>query len=110
MESFLGGCTAHSTFFEEFGTQVLGEVIIHIIIPIFHPLLCFILGFYCVRFMRSVIHMGGGGGQIFRYCIGEKIIIVFILALGWDRFLASFGYAFQLCIPDECWDAALVHF
>ena len=81
MESLLGGCTAHSAFFEEFGAQVLGEVIVHIIIPIFHPLLCFIFGFYCVPpavmggvcvcvcvcvcvFMRSVIQMGGANFQV----------------------------------------------
>ena len=67
MESLLGGCTAHSAFFEELGAQVLREVIIHIIIPIFHTLLCFIFSFYCVPLMRSVIQMGGGkfSGMVF---------------------------------------------
>ena len=60
MESLLGGCTARGAFFEEFGMQVLGEVIIHIIIPIFHPLLCFIFGFYCVP---PDVKGGGGGGS-----------------------------------------------
>ena len=65
MESLLGGCTARSAFFE--------EVIIHIIIPIFHPLLCFIFGFYCVPpdVKGGGVHevsdtYGGGGGANFQ--------------------------------------------
>ena len=112
MESLLGCCTARSTFFEEFGTQVLGEVIIHTIIPIFHPWLCFILGFYCVPpgFMRSVIHMGGGGGGGGKFSgmvLVEKNNI-FYSSIGTD-FSQLSGMHFN-CIPEECWDAALVHF